>query len=149
MTTFFKKWRKTVSLCGWILDIPRVLHFFSASACQVLSDCSFLPYLILLFSSNVCGFLFFHDLICITQLRSCSNCRKLQRCYFLLSGFQNLLPVCSASSSSGYEGNLISLCCSEYNLKVHLPCLLLGACCDSSHPSQVSTSVVINTQKHL
>lgn len=57
---------------------------YSKSSAFLLSTClpgalrlrSFLPCLILLFSFNVCGFLFFHDLISVTQLRSCSNCFK-------------------------------------------------------------------------
>lgn len=123
---------------------------YSKSSAFLLSTClpgalrlrSFLPCLILLFFFNVCGFLFFHDLISVTQLRSCSNCFK--------GAISFPEPaICSASIFSGYESKLISLRYSECNLEVHLPCLLPGACCEPSHPSQISISVVINTQKHL
>lgn len=121
MTALFKKWRKTNSLCGWILDIPRVLHFFSASACLELSTC--VPFFPVWFPCSLLIYVVFYSFMtwfvwpssgCILTVESFKGAVS-----FCVAS--SICCVCSASTFSGYEGNLISLCCSEIQLKSSSP----------------------------
>lgn len=82
------------------------LHFRNTCLCHLggilppLSYKDYFPNHLRLFVPSV--FLLFCELLCITQLSwcFCSNCRNLQRLYFLLPGFKNLLCMFFAPDSS-------------------------------------------------